>query len=75
MVFIGSTFGQSSLLLRCSVVVFCMYFMRTLMRIGIAIGLSCKVVITKVIKVSMFASPFQSIKCISKFSIARKCCS
>lgn len=48
MVFIGSTFGQSSLLLRCFVVVLRMYFMRTLMRIGMAIGLSCKVVITEV---------------------------
>jgi hypothetical protein len=45
------------------------------MRIGMAIGLSCKVVITEVIQVFMFASPFQSIKCISNFSIVGKCCS
>jgi hypothetical protein len=52
-----------------------MYFMRTLMRIGMASGLSCKVVITKVIKAFVFASPFQSIKCISNFNIVGNCCS
>lgn len=49
--------------------------MTTLMRTGMAAGLSHKVVIMEVIRVSVSASPFQSAKCISNFTVAGECCS
>jgi hypothetical protein len=50
------------------------YFMTTL-RTGMAAGLSHKVVIMEVMRVSVSASPFQSAKCTSNFTVAGECCS
>jgi hypothetical protein len=45
----------------------------TTLRTGMAAGLSHKVVIMEVMRVSVYACPFQSAKCISNFTVAGEC--